>query len=199
VLRPTAFPAVSASSLLLSVNLSATLYLTISIKWFTGETIMPKQFKHGLLIAFSLLAAFPVQLTLAQNQPPAAQADPDVDTRRGITTRPNERSRILTNMRQYLVGLQAMTDALARDDMKAAAQAARSMGSINLYEVRLAFPNRAAVEFRELAFEVHRDFDAVANDAESKKDPKLMLSQLAAIMKKCAHCHDTYRLTDKVH
>jgi hypothetical protein len=160
---------------------------------------MSKQFKHGLLIAFSLFAAVPAQLALAQNQPATAQADPDVDTRRPISTRPNERSRILANMRKYLVGLQAMTEALARDDMKTAAQAARSMGSINLYEVRLMFPNKAAIEFRELAFEVHRDFDVVANDAETKKDSKLMLAQLGAIMKKCAHCHDTYKLQDSAH
>jgi hypothetical protein len=114
-------------------------------------------------------------------------------------TRPNERSRILTNMRKYLIGLQAMTEALAHDDMQSAAAAARSMGSINLYDVRLMFPNVAAIEFRDLAFEVHRDFDVVAKDAESKQDPKLMLSQLAAIMKKCAHCHDTYKLQDSSH
>jgi hypothetical protein len=160
---------------------------------------MSKRIKQGVCIVLSLFAALPAQLILAQNQLPGVQPDPDVDNRRAISTRPNERSRILTNMRKYLVGLQAMTEALSRDDMAAAAQAARSMGSINLYEVRLMFPNKAAIEFRELAFEVHRDFDAVASDAETKRDQKLMLSQLAAIMKKCAHCHDTYKLQDTVH
>jgi len=160
---------------------------------------MPNQFKQGLLIAFSLFAAVPAQFAIAQSGTTIAQANPDVDTRTGITTRPNERTRILANMRKYLVGLQVMSEALARDDMTAAAQAARSMGSINLYEVRLLFANKAAIDFRNLAFEVHKDFDTVANDAESKRDPKLMLSQLAAIMKKCAHCHDTFRLQDTVH
>jgi hypothetical protein len=160
---------------------------------------MSKRIKQGCFIALSLLAALPAQFTLAQNQFPGAQANPDVDNRRPIMTRPNERSRILTNMRKYLIGLQAMTEALAHDDMQSAAAAARSMGSINLYDVRLMFPNVAAIEFRDLAFEVHRDFDVVAKDAESKQDPKLMLSQLAAIMKKCAHCHDTYKLQDSSH
>lgn len=160
---------------------------------------MSKSFKHGLFIVLSLLSAVPAHLALAQTQPQGAEANPEIDARRGIVTRPNERSRILHNMRKYLVGLQVMSEALARDDMKAAAEAARSMGSVNLYEVRLMFANKAAIEFRDLAFEVHRDFDALAISAEEKKDPKLMLGQLAAIMKKCAHCHDTYRLQDTAH
>lgn len=160
---------------------------------------MSHHIKQSLVIVLSLALALPAHLALAQSQPQGAQSNPDIDTRRGIVTRPNERSRILTNMRKYLVGLQEMTAALARDDMVAAAKASRSMGSVNLYEVRLMFPNTAAIEFRELAFEVHRDFDVVARDAETKQDPKLMLSQLAAIMKKCAHCHDTYRLQDSAH
>jgi hypothetical protein len=157
---------------------------------------MSKRIKQGLAIALSLLAAVPASLTLAQGQSSGAQ---DVDTRRGIVVRPNERTRILASMRKYLIGLQVMYEALARDDMKSAADAARSMGGINLYEVRLMFANEAAVEFRKLAFDVHTDFDVVAKDVETRKDPKLMLSQLAAIMKKCAHCHDTYRLQDTAH
>lgn len=157
---------------------------------------MSMRIRQALVVAFSLIAALPSQVTVAQT---AIHDDPEVDSRRPIVTRPNERTRILNNMRQYLVGLQAMTEALARSDMRAAAEAAKSMGSINLYEVKLMYPSRAGIEFRELAFEVHRDFDVVARDAETRQDPKLMLTQLSAIMKKCAHCHDTYRLQDKAH
>jgi len=160
---------------------------------------MSKRIKQSLAIALAFIAVLPASLTLAQAQTPGAQDNQDVDTRRGIVVRPNERTRILASMRKYLVGLQVMYEALARDDMKSAAEAARSMGGINLYEVRLMFANEAAIEFRKLAFEVHGDFDVVAKDAETRKDPKLMLSQLAAIMKKCAHCHDTYRLQDTAH
>lgn len=161
---------------------------------------MPTRFTKPLLILLSLCAALPTAVAQTQAPDPIAQrAGTDADTRYPIVTRPNERTRILANMRKYLIGLQKMSEALARDDMQSAAEAARSMGSINLYEVKLMFPNKAAIDFRELAFEVHRDFDSVAKDAEEKKDAKLMLGQLAAIMKKCAHCHDTYRLQDTAH
>ena len=167
---------------------------------------MSKHIKQGFVLAASLLAIFPTHFTLAQTPPPVgeilpptAQANPDVDNRRGISTRPNERTRILTNMRKYLVGLQWITEALARDDMQAAIAAARTMGSVNLYDIKLMFPNKASVEFHDLAFEVHRDFDAIARDAEAKKNPKLMLAQIGTVMKKCTHCHETYRLQDSAH
>ena len=165
-----------------------------------------KHVKRGLFLSAFLLAAFPPQVTLAQTQPPGgqaspadAQANPEVENRRGIMTRPNERARILSNMRMYLVGLQAVTEALARDDMQAASAAARRMGSVNLYDIKLMFPSQASIEFHELAFQVHRDFDGIAKDAETKKDPKLMLTQLGSVMKKCTYCHATYRLQDMAH
>ena len=160
---------------------------------------MSKHTKQGFFLAVFLLTALPAPVVLAQANPPDVQANPELDNRRTIVTRPNERTRILANMRMYLVGLQAMTEALARDDMQAASAAARKMGSVNLYDIKLMFPNKASVEFHELAFEVHRDFDAIAKDAEVKKDPKLMLAQLGTVMKKCTHCHETYKLQDMAH
>ncbi|MBC7858567.1 MAG: cytochrome c [Burkholderiaceae bacterium] len=168
---------------------------------------MSKYMKQAMLLSFSLLAAIPGPVALAQgattpaalDPSPVAPADAEVDTRRGIMTRPNERTHILANMRKYLIGLQLTSQALAADDMPAAISAARSMGSINLYEVRLRFANAAALEFRQLAEEVHHTFDAIAKEAQEKQDPKLMLSRIGAVMKKCTHCHETYRLQDMAH
>jgi hypothetical protein len=157
---------------------------------------MSRLIRQFLVLLLSLAAALPAQVSVAQT---AIHPDPEVDNRLGIVVRPNERNRLLHSMRKYLVGLQAMSEALAREDMLTAAAAARSMGSINIYEVRLMFPTKPGIDFRELAFEVHRDFDVVARDAEARQDPKLMLAQLAAIMKKCTHCHDTYKLQDRAH
>lgn len=160
---------------------------------------MFKHIKQGLCLTAFLLGALPAHVTLAQTAAPEVQSNADVDSRRPIVVRPNERTRILANMRKYLIGVQSMTAALAVDDMVAAAAAARAMGSVNLYDLKLMFPTPASVEFHNLAFEVHRDFDGIASDAESKKDPKLMLGQLGATLKKCTHCHETFRLNDKAH
>jgi hypothetical protein len=160
---------------------------------------MFKQMKPGLFLTIFLLGALPAPITLAQTAAPGLQANQDLDGRRPIVVRPNERNRILANMRTYLIGVQSMTEALAAEDMPAAAAAARAMGSVNLYDLKLMFPSSASIEFHNLAFEVHRDFDVIANDAQAKQDPRLMLRQLGATLKKCTHCHETYRLDDKAH
>jgi cytochrome c556 len=160
---------------------------------------MSTYLKWGLLTVALSCATLSTEAALAQTAPAAATSNEGVDTRLGIVTLPKERTHILFNMRKYLLGLQALTEAVANDDMKTATEAARSMGSINLYDIHLMFANKAAVAFHEIAFEVHKDFDRVAAEADQKKDPKLMLQQVSAIMKKCTYCHETFRLQDTAH
>ena len=48
--------------------------------------------------------------------------------------------------------------------------------------------------FMQLGMSVHQDFDQIATDAESKKDPKLTLRQLSDSMTKCVACHASYQI-----
>lgn len=160
---------------------------------------MSKYLKRGTLIVALLCSALTTQSVLAQIEPAATSANVDVDTRLGIVTLPWERALVLRNMRKYLVGLQELTAAVANGDMKTATEAARSMGSVNLYDIKLKFANKTAIEFREIAFEVHKDFDRAAADAEVKKDGMLLLKQVSTIMKRCTYCHETFRLQESAH
>jgi hypothetical protein len=164
------------------------------------ETSMFKYFKRVLLVAAVSCAALPGPAAWAQDAAaPAPQPNANAETRLGIVTLPHERTLILRNMRKYLVGIQALTEAVANDDLKSAIDATRSMGSINLYDLRLMFANKASIVFHNIAFEVHKDFDRVAAEADEKKDIKLLLRQVSVIMKKCTYCHETFRLQDTAH
>jgi len=50
------------------------------------------------------------------------------------------------------------------------------------------------LEFRQLGFSVHREFDQIAMDAESLKDVSTTLGQLSATLQKCVSCHATYQI-----
>lgn len=164
----------------------------------TKDITMPRYIKRIMLIIAVSLSALSSQVSLAQGQPTAAST-PDLDNRRSIVVIPKERVRILYNMRQYLIGLQQLTEAVANDQMDSAIAAARSMGSIRLYDLRLKFANEAVIEFHTNAFEVHQDFDRIAAAAEQQRDGTRMLRDVAALMKKCTHCHETFRLQDTAH
>jgi hypothetical protein len=49
-------------------------------------------------------------------------------------------------------------------------------------------------EFMQLGMSVHQDFDKIAADAQSIKDPKHPLQQLSQTMGKCTACHAIYQI-----
>ncbi|GMV44707.1 MAG: hypothetical protein AMXMBFR66_01050 [Pseudomonadota bacterium] len=115
------------------------------------------------------------------------------DGRRTIVLADGERAFVLAEMRGFVVGLQKLTDALARDDMKAAAAAASSMGMAAAHDVPGTLVAKLPLEFKTMGFGVHREFDAIALDAQSLGDPKHTLKQLAATLAQCVACHATYQ------
>ena len=142
-----------------------------------------------------LVALLGLNLTAARAQEPHAHAHAPVpDGRAILELDPDERAMILEEMRLFLGGVQKMTDALGRQDMPAAAEAARGMGKKMVHEVPPALRAKLPMEFRQLGFSVHRDFDQIALDAESMKDVSTTLNQLSATLQKCVSCHATYQI-----
>ena len=117
-----------------------------------------------------------------------------VDGRTVLALAPDERAMILEEMRMFLAGVQKMTAALGRPDMPAVAEAARGMGQRMVHEVPPALRTKLPLEFRQLGFSVHRDFDQIALDAENMKDVSYSLNQLSGALQKCVSCHATYQI-----
>lgn len=145
-----------------------------------------------------LLAAFlGLGATAACAQDPhaafPAQAPAD-DGRAVLELSPGERAVILEEMRLFLDGVQKMTGAFGRQDMPAAAAAARGLGQKMAHEVPPALRAKLPPEFRQLGFSVHHDFDQMALDADSLKDVSYSLNQLSATLQKCVQCHATYQI-----
>jgi hypothetical protein len=120
------------------------------------------------------------------------------DRRVPLAARPNERAYVLSSMRLYLTGLQAMAVAISQDDWATVEDTARSMGTINVYDVSLAFASKYDVSFRDMAFEVQKDFDAIANEAR-QRDGERTLAHVGETMRKCIACHQTFQLRDAAH
>ncbi|HMN75207.1 MAG TPA: hypothetical protein PKC97_04020 [Burkholderiaceae bacterium] len=123
----------------------------------------------------------------------AGSVEPSADGRTAIVLEAGERDFVLAEMRGFVSGLQQITAALARDDMKAVAAAARRLGMGAAHSAPVALVGKLPLAFKTLAFSVHRDFDAIALDADSLGDAKHSLGQLADTLGKCAACHSDYR------
>ncbi|PTR08438.1 hypothetical protein C8R32_105137 [Nitrosospira sp. Nsp5] len=140
--------------------------------------------KKILAIALSLIAT----TTVAANE---------VDKRRILPFNEMQRDHVLTEMRALLTGTQNILDALLREDMIAVARYARPLGMGMTHKAEDHLKAILPKEFMQLGMSVHKDFDQIAMDAESLKDPKHTLRQLSESMKKCNACHAGYQIRVK--
>lgn len=143
----------------------------------------------------TLAALLTLSLTAAHAQDPHAHHHaPASDSRAVLELLPHERAMILEEMRMFLAGIQKMTGALGKQDMPAVAAASRDLGQKMVHEVPPALRAKLPLEFRQLGFSVHRDFDQIALDADSLKDASYSLGQLSTTLEKCVACHATYQI-----
>lgn len=137
--------------------------------------------KKILAIALSLIATTTV-------------AASEVDKRQILPFSEMQRDHVLTEMRALLTGTQNILDALLREDMIAVARYARPLGMGMTHKAEDHLKAILPKEFMQLGMSVHKDFDQIAMDAESLKDPKHTLRQLSESMKKCNACHAGYQI-----
>ncbi|MDH3515119.1 MAG: hypothetical protein OEM83_09675 [Gammaproteobacteria bacterium] len=118
----------------------------------------------------------------------------EVDGRVTILLEPSERAAVLSEMRQFLSGIQQMVAAAERNDAAAMARAARPLGMAAAHAVPAGLAAKLPLEFKTLGHGVHQDFDRIAMDAEAMNDVALALRQLGDTMNKCVACHATYQI-----
>lgn len=142
--------------------------------------------KKILAIALSFIAITP------------AVAANEIDKRQVLSFTEMQRNHVLTEMRAFLAGTQGILDALLREDMAAVARHARPLGMGMAHKAEDHLKEILPKDFMHLGMSVHKDFDQIAADAESLKDPKHTLRQLSESMKKCVACHADYQIRIKV-
>ena len=118
----------------------------------------------------------------------------EIDKRRVLTLNALQRDHILTEMRALLSGTQRILEALSKEDMLAVAEHARALGMGMAHKGEDQLQAVLPKEFMQLGMSVHKAFDEIAADAESRKDLRHTLRQLSESMKKCTACHDTYQI-----
>ena len=116
------------------------------------------------------------------------------DERKALNLAPTERAMILLEMRQFLNGIQIMTDALSRDDLKTVAQATKPLGNLATHDIPDSLKAKLPKEFKQFASAVHGGFDQLAMDAESLGDTKHTQKQLGGILKNCVSCHSMFQI-----
>jgi hypothetical protein len=123
----------------------------------------------------------------------------EVDTRRVLPLTEHQRDHVLTEMRALLSGTQNILGALSNEDMTAVAREARALGLGMAHKGEDHLQAVLPEEFMQMGMSVHKDFDKIAADAESLKDPKHTLRQLSKAMQTCNGCHAGYQIRVEEH
>ena len=149
--------------------------------------------KKGVLIAVLLLSLV-VNVGLVYKFILSGSTAQVVDQRTAILLEDGERELVLGEMRLFLGATQRITAGINAEDMKAVAEAARSVGKAAAQGVPGSLMGKLPVEFKKLGMATHSGFDQIAMDAESLGDPAHALEQLSGLLNNCVSCHATFQI-----
>lgn len=138
-----------------------------------------------LLIAFSafLLKAFVT-----------GKVDTTEDNRISVLLDTNERDYMLSEMRRFLVNVQAVSKAITAKDEQLVIDLAQKASQMEALPGSLL--QKVPLAMKTLGFDTHTKFGEIAKTVESSKDLLLARQQLDTLMDNCVGCHKTYRLPE---
>jgi len=141
-------------------------------------------FRHSILVP--VLALGLVSFNAAANE---------FDSRQAIDLSEEHKAQLLSNMRGAFSATQSIVSALAAEDMQAVVGYARPLGfKARKQKGSDALHDELPRSFKMMGKAMHQKFDKIADDAETVKDPKHTLQQLAEVLNSCQGCHAVFRV-----
>jgi hypothetical protein len=129
----------------------------------------------------------------------AAPATAQTDGRQLVTLPEPMRLHTITSMRDHLLALQEIDDALSRNDFDKASRVAEQrlgMSSLELHGAAHIAPYMPQV-MQDIGTQMHRSasrFAIEAQNASVSNDVRPALAALSTVMQQCVACHAAYRL-----
>ncbi len=139
-----------------------------------------KRMMFGLVLAFCL----PLQVWAESEKAPQREV---------MKLAPEHEAHVRYEMRGFLVSLQGINEALAKQDFEAVARYARQSGAQAPQAAPRGLGKALPQRFREMGSTTHAAFDQLAVDAATMGDTRVVLEQMSGIMKNCIQCHAAYR------
>lgn len=116
------------------------------------------------------------------------------DNRTTIWLNKNEKSLLLSEMRQFLVASQKILAASLKDDMETVKTTARQVGIQQMNATPTSLRKKLPKGFKTLGPKIHRGFEDIAYEAETMGDSTVILKRLAELQQTCISCHATYQI-----
>jgi len=118
------------------------------------------------------------------------------DGRSAVIMTKDERDLILAEMRDFLISIQGVSQAITEKDMDKVASLAHKAGMAAEDGTPPALLQKIPLAMKKLGFDTRGKFDEISESAKTSKDPVLARKQLDALMLNCIACHAIYRLPE---
>ncbi len=118
------------------------------------------------------------------------------DGRISVLLNKDERDLVLSEMRQFVVSLQGVSQAITENNMEKVAELAHKAGMAAEANTPGSLLQKIPLGMKKLGFGTREKFDEIAETARTSKDATKARKQLDALMNNCIACHLTYRLPE---
>ena len=119
-----------------------------------------------------------------------------VDGRISVVLTTDERNFVLKEMRDFLISVQQVSQAISNKDLDTVAKLSYKAGMVAEENTPGILLQKIPLGMKTLGFGTRRLFDSLSQDAKAGKDPLLLRKQLDSLMNNCIACHQTYRLPE---
>ena len=119
------------------------------------------------------------------------------DERVAVVLSKNERNLILSEMRNFLISTQQISEAITNEDMELVATLAKSAGMAAEENTPGSLLAKIPLSMKTLGFDTRKKFDQIAADAAELKIPVHSRRQLDQLMKNCIACHSSFKIIEQ--
>lgn len=117
------------------------------------------------------------------------------DNRLAVQLSPKEKDMVLGEMRTILTAVNRVLHGVAQNDLPATAIAAKSAGMAMAVDATPGLMAKLPLDFKTMGMQLHKDFDSLAADIDSKKLNQIQIIQrLGTMTNSCLACHGIDRI-----
>ena len=122
---------------------------------------------------------------------------PSEDERVSVLLSKDERALILSEMRQFLVSVQGVSQAITENNLAQVEIIATQAGMAAESDTPGSIFRKIPLEMKTLGFDTRTKFDEIAQAAKEKQDVKMIRQQLDTLLNNCIACHSIFKLPEE--
>ncbi|MBL0710060.1 MAG: hypothetical protein JJV99_03435 [Colwellia sp.] len=126
----------------------------------------------------------------------AGSVESSEDNRIAVVLTHDERNLILGEMRQFLISVQAISQALTEEDIGKVVGLSAKAGMSAEADTPGSIFRKIPLGMKMLGLDTRKKFDDMSAYAKNNQDIKALRVQLDTILSNCVACHEAYKLSE---